>query len=60
METLKINSKYLVKGRLKHLIELTVLEITEKAIKVKYQYGNPSRLLKEDFDYTIIEELPYV
>ena len=60
METLKVNSKYLVKSRFKNLIELTVLEITEKAIKVKYEYGTPSWLLKEDFDYTIIEELPTV
>ena len=60
METLKVNSKYLVKSRFKNLIELTILEITEKAIKVKYEYGNPSWLLKEDFDYTIIEELPTV
>ena len=40
------------------LLELTILEISEKAIKIKFDNGNTQWYLKDKFPYKFIEELP--
>lgn len=42
------------------LLELTVLEISKKAIKIKYDNGNSQWYLKDKFPYKFVEELPIV
>ena len=55
--------RYLVKDDSKYwdtsfkLIEIIILEITEKAIKIKPVNNNTKWYLKESFNFTIIEEL---
>jgi hypothetical protein len=55
--------RYLVKDESKfwdtsfQIIEITVLEISEKAIKVKYENGSTKWYLKECFNFSIIENL---
>lgn len=55
--------RYLVKDDSKYwdtsfkLIEIIILEITEKAIKIKPVNNNTKWYLKESFNFTIIENL---
>lgn len=42
------------------LLELKVLEISEKAIKIKYGNGNSQWYLKDKFPYKFVEELSIV
>lgn len=56
----KVGARYLVKDlRISQdrILELTILEITEKAIKVKWDNGGVEWYLKNSFDYEFIEEL---
>lgn len=57
MKERKLKS-YLVKEWYDPLIKMTIIEITEKAIKVKYENGHIRRYTKEEAKYwSIIEEL---
>jgi hypothetical protein len=62
----KEGCRYLVKDESKfwdtsfEIIEITVLEISEKAIKIKYENGNTNWYLKETFNFSIIENLSVV
>jgi len=53
--------RYLVKDESKvwniDLIEINILEISEKAIKIKFENGNTQWFLKENYYFTIIENL---
>ena len=56
----KVGARYLVKDRRisqDRILEITILEITEKAIKVKWDNGSIEWYLKNSFDYEFIEEL---
>lgn len=56
----KVGARYLVKNQLisqDRILELTILEITEKAIKVKWDNGGVEWYLKNSFYYEFIEEL---
>lgn len=57
----KQGGRYLVsENYTESLIELTVLEISKKAIKIKYDNGNSQWYLKDKFPYKFVEELPIV
>lgn len=42
------------------LLELRILEISEKAIKIKYDNGNSQWYLKDNFPYRFVEELSVI
>lgn len=57
----KEGGRYLVsENYTESLIELTVLEVSKKGIKIKYDNGNSQWYLKDTFPYNFIEELPIV
>ena len=59
----KASCRYLVKDESKfwdtsfEIIVLTVLKISEKAIKIKYENGTTKWYLKESFNFSMIENL---
>lgn len=56
----KENKRYLVKDIYDDILEIIVLEISEKAIKVKFDNSNSQWHLKDNFPYKFVEELPTV
>jgi hypothetical protein len=56
--------RYLVKDESKvwdiDLIEINILEISEKAIKIKFENGNTQWYLKGNYCFTLIENLSEV
>lgn len=59
----KEGCRYLVKDESKFwvtsidLLEINILEISEKAIKIKFENGDTQWYLKENYYFTIIENL---
>ena len=59
----KAGCRYLVKDDSKfwdtnfEIIEIIVLEISEKAIKIKFENSNTKWYLKESFSFSIIENM---
>lgn len=57
----KEGGRYLVgENYIESLTELRILEVSEKAIKVKFDNGNSQWYLKDKFPYKFIEELSVV
>lgn len=62
----KESCRYLVKDESKfwdtsfEITEITVLEISEKAIKIKYENGRTKWYLKESFSFSTVENLSVV
>ena len=59
----KEGGRYLVGNNVYYnevLLELTILEISEKAIKVKFDNGNSQWYLKDKFPYKFVEKLSVV
>lgn len=57
----KVGYRYLVKNTDSHyytILELTVLEVSKKAVKVKFQNDNTVWYLKDNLVSLFIEELP--